>query len=202
MKKIAILMSFLLVFMCAFTPIEAKSRPHRSHRSSFSRSFKRSSSNKSSGINLNKSKKSTNSGDSTSSSKSSTNSKKSISDFFTNKNDYKIKKKASDSSKIYTPKYYKNYSSSRYYRGRSNMNFWKYYGLYHLFNDHDKVSEAEIVKNLEEQGYTEDEINQILEDAQLQENNGSHRRRYIIGGIALFGIIVIICVVLFRKFKR
>lgn len=177
MKKIAILLVFIMAVATAIEPIDAKPRRSSSRRSSssFSRSIKRSTSSSY--------KKSTvDSGTSSTSKKSTTSSDKSTTSNDSNidSGDYTVKKKTSETISNIIPSLYKNYSRNRYYRRGSNINFWRYYGLYHLFDDDDdEISEAELVRNLEEQGYTEEEIEQILADASLEEYDDIEDEEYI-----------------------
>ena len=70
------------------------------------------------------------------------------------------------------PTYYTSYSTKPSY-SLSNSIF-NYYMLSEIFKDKDKekdkVSEQDIVKALEEKGYSKEEIDQILDEAKTEEN--------------------------------
>lgn len=81
---------------------------------------------------------------------------------------YTVKRKntTSNNSSTYAPKYYTGYSSSPV-RYNSGLGFWDYYMLSNLLgsNRTNQVTEQDIVKELEIQGYTKKEIDKILQEA-------------------------------------
>lgn len=83
-----------------------------------------------------------------------------------------VKPKESTTIVNNNPTYYTNYSTQPSY-SLSNSIF-NYYMLSEIFKDKDKekdkVSEQDIVKTLEEKGYSKEEIDQILDEAKTEEN--------------------------------
>ena len=83
-----------------------------------------------------------------------------------------VKPKESTTIVNNNPTYYTNYSTQPSY-SLSNSIF-NYYMLSEIFKDKDKekdkVSEQDIVKALEEKGYSKEEIDQILDEAKTEEN--------------------------------
>ena len=110
------------------------------------------------------------------------------------------KQKTTNSS--YTPSYYNNFDSNRYYS--RNLGFFDYYMISHLINNNsnNRISERDIVYALEENGYTKDEIDNImtdLEQEQKSKNNTNNTKKenaliesipYIILGILIILILV------------
>lgn len=83
-----------------------------------------------------------------------------------------VKPKESTTIVNNNPTYYTNYSTQPSY-SLSNSIF-NYYMLSEIFKDKDKekdkVSEQDIVKALEEKGYSKEEIDKILDEAKTEEN--------------------------------
>ena len=105
----------------------------------------------------------------TSSSNSSTNSSNSNKTNNTNSSTNKTSTTSTGSNytvKRNAPKYYTGYSSSPV-RYNSGLGFWDYYMLSNLLgsNRTNQVTEQDIVKELEIQGYTKKEIDKILQEA-------------------------------------
>jgi hypothetical protein len=65
------------------------------------------------------------------------------------------------------PTYYNNYSTGRSYSITNSI--FQYYMLSEIFKDKDQVTEQDIVKALEEKGYTKEEVDQILDEAKQEE---------------------------------
>ena len=97
------------------------------------------------------------------------------------------------------PTYYQNFSSQpRYSLSNSIFN---YYMLSEIFKYKDIVSYQDIVKALEEKGYTEEEIKQILDEAKTEEEENKpfydgwkwyNWTLYIILIIFLIGILILV----------
>ena len=95
------------------------------------------------------------------------------------------------------PKNYTNYSTNNIFR----PNFWTAMWAFQCMNNNSKeVTEQDIAKELEERGYSQEEIQEILkegeatkqaEDKQNEENNKIVA--YIIAGI--IAVIIIICII-------
>lgn len=65
------------------------------------------------------------------------------------------------------PTYYTNYSTERSYSITNSI--FQYYMLSEIFKDKESVTEKDIVKALEEKGYSKEEVDQILDEAKQEE---------------------------------
>ena len=83
----------------------------------------------------------------------------------------------------------------------SDLKFWKYYGIYNMLKDDDKVSERDIANALAEKGYSQSEINSILYDANKEKNekkedtnkaNKSKKSNPVI--VLMFIVAILICI--------
>lgn len=85
-----------------------------------------------------------------------------------NKN-YKVRPKTTTRVVVSHPTRYVHYSSSPIYVNHS-ASFWDYYMLSTLINNNNghQVTERDIAQNLEQQGYSQSEVDQILKDAQTE----------------------------------
>lgn len=99
-------------------------------------------------------------------------------DTSTNLTKTKESKNTSDNKSTHNKKstktsYYNSYDPNRYYNVRSNLSVWDYYMLTSITGNKNKISEQEIVKALEEKGYSEKEAKEILNDINkdIKENN-------------------------------
>lgn len=115
---------------------------------------------------------------------------------------YTVAPKEKTTSSSYTPSYYNSFDSNRYYS--RNLGFFDYYMISHLINNNsnNRISERDIVYALEENGYTKDEIDNImtdLEQEQKSKNNTNNTKKenaliesipYIILGILIILILV------------
>lgn len=92
------------------------------------------------------------------------------------------------------PEVYKNFSTSNMF----TPNFWTAMWAFQCFNNNSQVTEQDIAKELEERGYTEEEIKEILaegEEAKKQveiEENNNKKILTIISIVALIIIIILI----------
>ena len=130
---------------------------------------------------------------STSSSKSSYSGVKSISGYktFTPKyNSSNIKtQKVNDN-----PAYYKNYSSTNMF----TPNVWTAMWAFQCIHDGtEQVTEQDIAKELEERGYTQEEIDEILQEGRLaqEENKQVKEENEKIVNYILIGFVVIIIII-------
>ena len=198
MKKIKTIILIIIMGICLILPIKVYGRAHTSVHSSTHSTTVHSSTPKSSTSSSHSVKSSTPSSKSKSSTSTSTQSSKSTKSTSTSTQSSKSTKSTS-TGKTYTttksdsgrttikhetvkpkesttivnnnPTYYTNYSTQPSY-SLSNSIF-NYYMISEIFKDKDKekdkISEQEIVKALEEKGYTEEEIKQILDEAKTEE---------------------------------
>lgn len=170
-----IISSLLVVFVgiCLILPINVYGRAHTSVHSSTHTSVHSSvkastptSSSKSSSVSSSTPKTTT----SSSTGKTYTTTKSETGR--TTVNHETVKPKESTTIVNNNPTYYTNYSTQPSY-SLSNSIF-NYYMLSEIFKDKDKekdkVSEQDIVKALEEKGYSKEEIDQILDEAKTEEN--------------------------------
>ena len=170
-----IISSLLVVFIgiCLILPTNVYGRAHTSVHSSTHTSVHSSvkastptSSSKSSSVSSSTPKTTT----SSSTGKTYTTTKSEIGR--TTVNHETVKPKESTTIVNNNPTYYTNYSTQPSY-SLSNSIF-NYYMLSEIFKDKDKekdkVSEQDIVKALEEKGYSKEEIDQILDEAKTEEN--------------------------------
>ena len=96
------------------------------------------------------------------------------------------------------PKNYTNYSTSNIFR----PNFWTAMWAFQCMHDNtEQVTEQDIAKELEERGYTQEEIQEILqegeqakEEAQKQEDEENKLFTYIGIGIAVSSLIILFVV--------
>lgn len=114
-------------------------------------------------------------------------------------NNYSIKRRNTSSSSHYVPRYYNRYSDTRYYSNNGFYeNYWRYYAISHLFRNKERVSEKDIVRELEKKGYTEKEINQILKGANdEQEKENKDNKKLLIAAIIILIIVIIGLFILF-----
>lgn len=98
------------------------------------------------------------------------------------------------------PKNYSNYSTSNIFR----PNFWTAMWAFQCMNNNSKeVTEQDIAKELEERGYSQEEIQQILAEgeeakqAEDKQNEENKIEAYIISGIIVVIIIIIIIAIIF-----
>lgn len=80
-----------------------------------------------------------------------------------NKN-YKIKPRRSTTIVVSHPTYYTRYAATPVYY-HSGSSFWDYYMLSTVLDHRDNVTERDIARALEQQGYSQGEVDQILKDA-------------------------------------
>lgn len=66
------------------------------------------------------------------------------------------------------PTYYSSYSTGYSYPITNSI--FQYYMLNEIFKDKESVTEKDIVKALEEKGYSKEEVDQILDEAKQEEN--------------------------------
>ena len=186
-----IISSLLVVFIgiCLILPTNVYGRAHTSvhssthvttHSTTVHSSTPHSSTSSSSSVKASTPKSSTKSSTSSSSTKKSTPSSSTGKTYTTTKsetgrttvNHETVKPKESTTIVNNNPTYYTNYSTQPSY-SLSNSIF-NYYMLSEIFKDKDKekdkVSEQDIVKALEEKGYSKEEIEQILDEAKTEEN--------------------------------
>lgn len=183
MRKIKIISLIVIMGVCLILPMIVYGRAHTSVHSSTRSTTVHSSTPKSSTSSSRSVKSSTPSSTSKSSTSSST-SKSSTSSstgktYTTTKSNSgrttikheTVKPKESKTIVNNNPTYYINYSTQPSY-SLSNSIF-NYYMISEIFKDKDKekdkISEQEIVKALEEKGYTEEEVKQILDEAKTEE---------------------------------
>lgn len=96
---------------------------------------------------------------------------------------------------VENPNNYTKYSVSNTFR----PNFWTAMWAFQCMHDNtEEVTEQDIAKELEERGYTEDEINEIIQDGenakQLQSEEEKKEAYEILGGIGIALIIAIIII--------
>lgn len=80
-----------------------------------------------------------------------------------NKN-YKITPRRSTTIVVSHPTYYTRYATTPIYY-HSGASFWDYYMLSTILDHRDNVTERDIARALEQQGYSQGEVDQILKDA-------------------------------------
>lgn len=94
------------------------------------------------------------------------------------------------------PTYYTNYSTDTSYPITNSI--FQFYILSEIFSDKENVSEQDIVKALEERGYTQEEVNQILDEAKAEEEankpfyDGWQWYNWLIFIVCIIAIIAII----------
>ena len=128
------------------------------------------------------------------------------------KNNASSTSKSNTTSKVYTVKKKSSsikpasvnlsrYSTTPVYY--SDNSFWKYYGIYHMIND--KTTEKDIAEELAKKGYTESEINSILNDAKKENTKNAKQTKETNPTVVFFfvcaiaGCIGLICYILFRR---
>jgi hypothetical protein len=91
------------------------------------------------------------------------------------KTSYKVKQRDKKSNNNYKPNYYTKFKSNKFYS--SDLSFFKYYMIANLLtnNNKDKISERDIVYALEENGYTDSEIDSIMMDLENEQINNEHQ---------------------------
>ena len=91
------------------------------------------------------------------------------------KTSYTVKPREKKSNYNYNPNYYTKFKSNKYYS--RDLSFFKYYMIANLLtnNNKDKISERDIVYALEENGYTDSEIDSIMMDLENEQINNEHQ---------------------------
>ena len=91
------------------------------------------------------------------------------------KTSYTVKPREKKSNYKYNPNYYTKFKSNKYYS--RDLSFFKYYMIANLLtnNNKDKISERDIVYALEENGYTDSEIDSIMMDLENEQINYEHQ---------------------------
>lgn len=91
------------------------------------------------------------------------------------KTSYTVKPREKKSNYNYNPNYYTKFKSNKYYS--RDLSFFKYYMIASLLtnNNKDKISERDIVYALEENGYTDSEIDSIMMDLENEQINYEHQ---------------------------
>ena len=91
------------------------------------------------------------------------------------KTSYTVKPREKKSNYNYNPNYYTKFKSNKYYS--RDLSFFKYYMIASLLtnNNEDKISERDIVYALEENGYTDSEIDSIMMDLENEQINYEHQ---------------------------
>lgn len=91
------------------------------------------------------------------------------------KTSYTVKPREKKSNYKYNPSYYNKFKSNKYYS--RDLSFFKYYMIANLLttNNKDKISERDIVYALEENGYTDSEIDSIMMDLENEQINNDHQ---------------------------
>ena len=104
-----------------------------------------------------------------------TNKNTSSSKFSSSKTSYTVKPREKKSNYNYNPNYYTKFKSNKYYS--RDLSFFKYYMIASLLtnNNKDKISERDIVYALEENGYTDSEIDSIMMDLENEQINYEHQ---------------------------
>lgn len=90
------------------------------------------------------------------------------------------------------PEAYKNFSTTNIFR----PNFWTAMWAFQCINNNGEATEQDIAKELEERGYTEEEIKEILaegEEAKKQVEEEEKNNNKI--AIIIFAVLVTICIV-------
>lgn len=89
---------------------------------------------------------------------------------------------STNNSSTYNSSYYKNYSKNNFF---STNNAWfYYYALDKVFNNRGRVTEQDIARELEEQGYTEKEVDTIMSEGkrEISKKKSKNTFKYIIIG--------------------
>lgn len=104
-----------------------------------------------------------------------TNKNTSSSKSLSSKTSYTVKPREKKSNYNYNPNYYTRFKSNKYYS--RDLSFFKYYMIANLLtnNNKDKISERDIVYALEENGYTDSEIDSIMMDLENEQINYEHQ---------------------------
>lgn len=104
-----------------------------------------------------------------------TNKNTSSSKSLSSKTSYTVKPREKKSNYKYNPNYYTKFKSNKYYS--RDLSFFKYYMIANLLtnNNKDKISERDIVYALEENGYTDSEIDSIMMDLENEQINYEHQ---------------------------
>ena len=184
MKKIVILSIIILMMLTTSCYAKAHAHAHSAHSSSHSTSH---STSKSTG------------------SKSSSTSKSKISGVKTYSTPKNFKSKYNSSNikteKVTEAKNYSNYSTSNTFR----PNFWTAMWAFQCMkNNTNEVTEQDIAKELEERGYSQEEIKEILKEGEQAKNEAEKENKkhvlIAISLISIIGILMIIGIVLAWKF--
>lgn len=212
-RKITTILLIIFMGICLIFPTNSYGRVHTSvhstpHSTRVHVSTPRSSTSSSHSVKASTPKTSTKSSTSSSTTTSSSTGKT-----YTTKsengrttvNHETVKPKQSTTIINSNPTYYSKYSTEPSYS--LNNSIFNYYMLSEIFKDKDKekdkVSEQDIVKALEEKGYTEEETKQILDEAKAEEKENKplfegwkwYNYLLLIGGIILMIILISIAVI-------
>lgn len=91
------------------------------------------------------------------------------------------------------PTYYNNYNTGRSYSITNSI--FQYYMLSEIFKDKESVTEKDIVKALEEKGYSKEEVDQILDEAKQEEKiNKPFYDGWKWYNWTIFTIIIVACI--------
>lgn len=98
------------------------------------------------------------------------------------------------------PESYKNFSTTNIFR----PNFWTAMWAFQCINNNGQATEQDIAKELEERGYTEEEIKEILAEGeeakkQVEEEEKNNTKIAIIVGIIGIAIIIIAVIIIIRS---
>ncbi|CZR82982.1 TPA: hypothetical protein KOP07_003688 [Clostridioides difficile] len=199
MKKITklILCSLLVISIASPLQVEAKTTHHSSSHVSIHKSSTKS---KSSRPKITKTKKATKTYRTNKSIKKKIKLKKQVN----KKTQVPNKQAARKDKKTTTYNYYNSYNSNRYYTtSSSGLSFWDYYMLGHLFNNNNKVSEQDIARELQKQGYSKQETDNILRKAnQNQAKKEEKKKRVMMLIFSVLGALFIIGLGLIIFIKR
>ena len=105
----------------------------------------------------------------------------------------------------YNPTYYKNYSSTNMFRPNVCTAMWAFQCIR---DSTEQVSEQDIAKELEERGYTQEEIDEILvegrmaqeKDKQVKKENEKIVNYILIGFVVIIIIIAIVGIITFIRY--
>lgn len=91
------------------------------------------------------------------------------------------------------PTYYNSYNTGRSYSITNSI--FQYYMLSEIFKDKESVTEKDIVKALEEKGYSKEEVDQILDEAKQEEKiNKPFYDGWKWYNWTIFTIIIVACI--------
>ena len=114
-------------------------------------------------------------------------------------------KKISKTNSTITPKFYSEYSSTpRSYNG--GLSIFDYYMLNSLFRNNNQVSDREIAKELEKQGYTKSETDKIIKDIKSEDKKEKEKKSInkvkmfmVIGSLTLASIVGLVFMLIFKR---